>query len=92
MFHSQISLKRNKTLFSFFNTEEAKQHNAKILRDYDMKITKAIKAQPYSMVSFGSEFREPSELEALLFKHSNWPALRDILENGVSREISKCAR
>ena len=35
------------------------------------------------MVSFGSEFREPSELEALLFKLPNWPALRDILENGA---------
>jgi len=36
------------------------------------------------MVSFGSEFWDPSELEGLLFKHPNWPALREILENGAS--------
>jgi hypothetical protein len=72
------SLKRNTTFFSFFNTEEARQHNAKILRKYDLDITKAIQAQPNSMVSFGSEFWVPADPEPLLYKHPNWPALREI--------------
>jgi hypothetical protein len=36
------------------------------------------------MVSFGSEFWDPIDLEPLLYKHPNWPALKEILENGAS--------
>ena len=36
------------------------------------------------MVSFGSEFRDPLDLESLLSQHPNWTALKEILLNGVS--------
>lgn len=75
---------KNKQRFLFFNTEEAKSHNAKILRSFDFNISRAIKAQPNTLLSFGSEFRQPDELEPLLAKHPLWADFKQTLLHGAS--------
>jgi hypothetical protein len=81
---TSINIKKNRTIFSFHHSEEAKIQNTKILRRYNFDITLAIRDQPNSMVSFGSEFQDPEDLEPLLHQHPNWSALKEILINGIS--------
>jgi len=84
LFNSRHNVRKNETIFSFHNSEEAKIQNTNILRRFNFDITAAINAQPNSMVSFGSEFRDPLDLEPLLFHQPNWQALKEILTNGVT--------
>jgi len=84
LFNSTSNLKKNKSLFRFDDSEEAKIHNTDTLRKFKFDIDAAIRGQPNSMVSFGSEFRDPLDLESLLSQHPNWTALKEILLNGVS--------
>jgi len=84
LFNATSNIKKNKSIFCFDFSEEAKIHNTEILRRYNFDITAAIRDQPNSMVLFGSEFRDPSNLEPLLHQHPNWPALKEILLNGAS--------
>jgi len=84
LFNSRHDVRKNKTIFSFHNSEEAKIQNTNILRRFNFDITAAINAQPNSMLSFGSEFRDPLDLEPLLFHQPNWQALKEILTNGVT--------
>jgi hypothetical protein len=71
-------MRRNKLMFSFHNTDEAKQSNVEILEKYNFDISSAIKAQSGSIASFGSEFCSPSELEGLLSQHPYWSHLKEI--------------
>jgi hypothetical protein len=41
-------------------------------------------SQKGSQISFGSEFRSPSDLEELLSDHPFWKRLKDILLNGAT--------
>jgi len=87
--------RRNKLMFSFYNTDEAKQSNAEILQKHNFDISMAIQAQSGSIAYFGSEFRSPSELEGLLSQHPNWSHLKEILTNGATfplRPISEETR
>ena len=82
-------MKKSKFVFQY--SEEAKRQNTEILRQYNFDISLAIRDQPNSMVSFGSEFRDPKDLEPLLHQHPNWSALKEILLHRVSfplQEIS----
>ena len=79
-----MSLKRQPSRFSFKNSNEAKQLNASILQSFDWDITKAIQAQPNSLVSFGSEFRSQNELDKLLSFHPLWTDFKEILTNGAT--------
>jgi hypothetical protein len=84
--------KRNTSQLSFKNTAEAKNLNASILRRYDWDITKAIQAQPNSIVYFGSEFRNLSELEQILSSHPLWSDLKEILEIGATVPLRPISR
>jgi len=82
-------------MFSFYNTDEAKQSNAETLQKHNFDISLAIQAQSGSIASFGSEFRSPSELEGLLSQHPHWSHLKEILTNGATfplRPISEETR
>jgi hypothetical protein len=92
LFSSRTVLRRNPSLFSFKNTDEAKKLNASILQCHHWDITKAIKAQPNSIVSFGSEFRSAEELEHLLFSQPLWTSLKEILINGATFPLHPITR
>ncbi len=44
------------------------------------------------MASFGSEFRDPIDLEPLLSLHPNWIALKEILLNGATFPLKPISR
>jgi hypothetical protein len=92
LFSSRTAQKRHSSLFSFKNTDEAKKINASILQHHNWDITKAIEAQPNSIVSFGSEFRSTKELEQLLFFHPLWTSLKEILINGATFPLHTITR
>jgi len=75
---------KNKQQFIFATTEEAKRHNAEILCKFEFNISQAILAQPNSLISFGSEFRHPMDLEPLLADHPLWADFKQILLHGAT--------
>ncbi len=86
--HSQKSqCTKNKIFFQFTNTEEAKLHNASILKGYNYDIAGAIAAQPNTQISFGSEFLPVTELKPLLSDHPHWHALKLILLDGATSPL-----
>ena len=56
------------TPFNFQLTKEAADHNSTILQQYDYDMVKTIAAHPCSHISYGSEFRAPSQLHQLLHR------------------------
>ena len=69
--------------FRFEWNKDAARHNLNILRRYGMDLDRAINAQPFSSVSFGSEFRPISVLAPLLGRHVLWPKIVQYLSHGV---------
>jgi hypothetical protein len=74
----------NRLLFNFKNMEEAKIHNATILKVYDYDIARAIATQHNTQISFGFEFFPVNELEPLLTDHPRWCTLKQILLHGAT--------
>jgi hypothetical protein len=85
----------NPPLFIFNLSQEAAEYNAAILSTHDFDLDKIIKNQHPSQISYGSEFRQVSQLQDLLSDHPLWPRLREILEHGATfplEEISEVDR
>lgn len=71
-------------LFRFENSGEAALPNAIVLECYNFSINDAILAQPSSIVSYGSEFKEPSNFQELLQGHPHWDLFNKILTKGAT--------
>jgi hypothetical protein len=71
------------TEFRFEWSDSAARHNLHILQRYDMDLDRAIRAQPFSSLSLGSEFRPVSVLAPLCQHHPLWPRVRQYLTNGT---------
>ncbi len=74
----------NPPAFIFKKCRLAADHNARVLESHGFDLNTAIKSQHPSQISYGSEFRSPDTLHALLFNHPLWPRLKLILDNGAS--------
>ncbi|KAL7526102.1 hypothetical protein ACHAWF_006679, partial [Thalassiosira exigua] len=69
--------------FKFDFSQEAADHNSSILEKYDFDLEKAIKAQPFSTTSMGSELRPPNQLDLLYKHHPNHDNLLAIATKGA---------
>lgn len=68
---------------SFEVSHTAAKSNASILKEADYDVSNLIAAHPDSILSYGSEFRNPTLLHPLLRKHPLWSFLRHTLEHGA---------
>ena len=75
-----------KPTFCFQNNLEAAKHNAKLIESSEFDIDRAIRNQPDTTVSYGSEFRPAHILQKLLEHHEDWNRAKDILEKGSNSE------
>jgi hypothetical protein len=64
-------------------SQAAAEHNTKILSKYDYKLDEAIKANPNSIISPGSELRPNNQLNALLSHHPNYDRFIHNASNGI---------
>ena len=81
--------------FVFEFSENASEHNKTILSSFNHHLGHAIAGFPGSSISYGSEFRPPCQLEALLRDHPSWPNLLDLFTHGSrypiqAREPADC--
>ena len=72
------------TGFQFENTIHAAEWNSKILKSYHYEYAKAVRDQPFSMLTPGSEFRDINHLKKIWQYRQNWPLIRDTITNGVT--------
>jgi len=63
-------------------SQEAANHNMKVLRAHGNSIQKLIEAHPGSFISPGAEFRPAKLLEPLLMHHHNWCQVKASLTRG----------
>ena len=68
--------------FKFLLDKESAQRNFCILQKYKFDLTKALKAQENSPLSYGSEFKSTKVLSLIFALHPNWKRMKHILENG----------
>ena len=68
---------------SFEVSQSAAESNASLLRAANYDVSELIEAHPNSILSYGSEFRNPVLLHPLLRRHPLWPFLRRTLEHGA---------
>ena len=69
--------------FQFKMSQSAAEHNTRILSKYDYDLDKAIKANPKSIISPGSELRPKDQLEPLLSHHPNYKRFIQNASNGI---------
>ncbi|KAL9180713.1 hypothetical protein ACHAXT_011166 [Thalassiosira profunda] len=70
--------------FRFELTQSAAAHNSAVLAKHSYDLDKAIRANPNSIVSPGSELRPISQLDQLLAHHPNYPRFRANSIDGIS--------
>jgi hypothetical protein len=87
LFH-QAPIHLNPPLFIFKKYHYAAAHNTRILESAGFDLGSLIRAQHPSQISFGSEFRQASDLEGLLEDHPLWPRLKEILLKRASFPLS----
>ena len=75
---------RSQHLITFEDSDEAVTRNTDLLHKYDFDLTKTIAAQPNTVLSAGSEFRNILHLKTLLQYHQDWPLIKDIITNGIT--------
>jgi hypothetical protein len=63
-------------------TNEAAYHNSLVMRHHHNNMEDVIKHHTHSIISYGSEFRQPALLAKLLMHHPRWYQMRNILEKG----------
>jgi len=83
------------TEFRFDWSDDAADHNWAILRRYQLDLGAALTAQPYSALTFGSEFRPLHLLAPLLSSHPLWPRFSACVQDGAAfplRDISDSDR
>ena len=81
---AQPSPKMSSPEFCFEWTQEAANHNWKILEKYDLDVGIALQHQAGTPLAFGSEFRTCELLEPVTSHHPLWPKLRQWLTDGVT--------
>ena len=69
--------------FSFGTSEADRQHNLNVLASHNMSLTKVIETAPFSLCSFGSEFRTVTSLGKNFSLHPKWERLINILAHGA---------
>jgi hypothetical protein len=73
----------NKILFIFETSMDAAVHNANVLESYNFNLDCALQAQKNTILYYGSEFKNTSELEPILSDHPLWKYTKETLENGA---------
>ena len=73
--------------FCFDFDSAAAKHNLVVLRRYDMDLDRAIRSQPFSAMTYGSEFRPTTILAPLFGRHHLWPRVCEYLTNGVDHPL-----
>jgi len=73
----------NKILFISETSMNAAVHNANVLESYNFNLDSALQAQKNTILYYGSEFKNTSELEPILSEHPLWKYTKDTLENGA---------
>ena len=76
--------------FQFESSDEAAEHNWKILSQDD-NLGRAITHDGQSPLKYGSEFRPTSLLQRLFHLHPLWTRLKNILDNGINYPVSPLA-
>ena len=61
----------------------AAKHNARLLEGYGFDLARFIGDNLDSTLGYGSEFRGVEELEPLLWRHPNFPALKKLIKDGM---------
>jgi hypothetical protein len=72
------------SVFQFRLSPAAAVHNMSVLRSHSFDLAQAFAAQPFSTLTIGSEFREPSLLAPLLSSHPLWRRFHDCIALGAS--------
>ena len=83
------------TEFRFDWTHDAARHNLEVLKRYALDLDAALRAQPFSALTPGSEFRPTELLAPLLSAHPLWPRFQERISEGAEfplREISDSDR
>jgi hypothetical protein len=70
-------------------SNEAAQKNFCIMKKFRFSLRDAISSNPNSSISYGSEFRDPSELAPLLQHHPCWPSFKRLLAEGSNWPLSE---
>ena len=76
----------NKPPFVFELSIEAARKNSAVIRQFDCDLD-AILHLPHSICTPGSEFRDPSILHSLLWKHPLWVSAAEILTKGAHMQL-----
>ena len=76
--------KMEKSKWIFLRTKKAATSNTKLLKSYNYDVEKATQSDKNTSLSYGSEFRPAIDLQPLLRHHTNWPAIKELIQHGVS--------
>ena len=71
----------------FIASDQAANHNLKILKDNDFNLEKICQRGSRSVMTFGSEYKPVAELKKLFGKHPRWNKFHDILTFGVNFDL-----
>jgi hypothetical protein len=77
--------------FQFKWSSSATWHNPHVLRKYHMDLNAAIRAQPFSTITPGSEFCPVAVLQPLCGGHPLWPRVRQYLTHGTECPLQPIA-
>ena len=80
----QKNPKMEKSKWIFARTKKAAIANTKLLQTYKFDVEKATQSDKNTSLSYGSEFRQAQDLQPLLRHHKNWPAIKELIQHGVS--------
>ena len=69
-------------LFLFELSQESANKNYCVLKQFNMNIETALRAQADSPLGYGSEFRKTATLRPLLYLNPNWPRFERLLNEG----------
>ncbi|KAI2505215.1 hypothetical protein MHU86_9211 [Fragilaria crotonensis] len=77
------------TEFRFDWTHDAARHNLAVLKRYALDLDAALRAQPFSALTPGSEFRPTELLAPLLSAHPLWPRFQERISEGAEFPASR---
>lgn len=72
-----------KTPWLFSQTQQAAEHNSRLLATFNFDVHAATQATPNSSMIYGSEFKPTTHLAPLLQHHPKWTTFKSILDNGA---------
>ena len=80
--HTTVTPKESPIQFA--TTRSAAEHNERTLALYEFDLDRLIEKFANTTLGYGSEFRTVEELKPLIGPHPNFPALAQVLTNGMS--------